>query len=241
MNVISREAIIYMKLFFRDRQAVFWSFLFPTLLLILFCTILGGTPERSTALVAGLLCLNVMSGSLFGTGVVLVGAREQGILRRYKIAPVALYKIIIGICISRLIAIFLTTALTILLARLLFKIFFPSNWAAMGIFFVVGVMMFSALSFAIAALSNTVSQANGVVQTLFMLMTFLSGATFPSELLPSWMQRAASFLPASYYVSGMKNIMAMGGGISQNFPALIWMGLFTFIAGALAIRFFRWE
>src|SRR5262245_38402687 len=130
MSVIWQEVVIHMKIFFRDRQAVFWSFLFPTLLLILFCSVFGGTPERSTALVAGLLCINVMSGSLFGTGIVLVGAREQGILRRYKVAPVALYKIVVGVCVSRLISILLTAGLMIALARVLFDIFLPSSWVA---------------------------------------------------------------------------------------------------------------
>lgn len=241
MSVAWQEVIIHLKIFFRERQAVFWSFVFPTLLLVLFCSVFGGTPERSTALVAGLLCINVMSGSLFGTGVVLVGAREQGILRRYKVAPVALYKIVVGVCVSRLISVLLTTTLMIVLARALFDILLPSNWTAMAIFFVVGTLMFSSIAFAIAALSKSVAQANGLVQVLFMPMMFLSGATFPYEFMPSWMQKAAHILPSTYYVSGLRSIMTAGGGVTENTSAMILMMVFTFISVALAVRFFRWE
>lgn len=241
MSIVLQEIVIHMKIFFRERQAVFWSFLFPTLLLVLFCSVFGGTPERSTTLVSGLLCINVMSGSLFGTGIVLVGAREQGILRRYKVAPVALYKIIVGVCVSRLLLIMLTTALMIVLARVIFHILLPSDWGAMALFFVVGTLMFSSIAFAVAALSKSIAQANGVVQVLFMPMMFLSGATFPYEFMPSWMQKIAHLLPSTYYVSGLRSIMTASGGIAENTAAMILMAVFTLISVALAVRFFRWE
>jgi ABC-2 type transport system permease protein len=228
-------------MFFREKQAVFWGFVFPALLLVLFCSVFGGSPERSTALLAGLLCINVMSGSFFGTAVVLVIAREQSILKRYKLAPVALWKVMAGLIISRLFAVTLTSLFLIGLARLIYRTLFPANLGAMALVFVSGAIMFCAISFAIASLTRTSVQANGVAQCLFLPMMFLGGATFPSELMPDWLQKVAAILPSVYFVSGLKSVMVMGGSISDNIPPIAVMGSFSIVAVVLSARFFRWD
>jgi ABC-2 type transport system permease protein len=241
MNIVWQEANVHTKIFFRERQAVFWGFIFPVLLLVLFCSVFGGTPERSTLLVAGLICINVMSGALFATGVVMVAAREQGILRRYKAAPVALWKIITGLLISRLIAITLTTLLLLAMARYFYHILLPTDLVAMIAVYATGTLMFCAIAFAVASVARSVPQANGLVQVIFMPMMFLSGATFPYELMPLWMQKVAHVLPSSYYVAGLKSVMLTGGGLSDNAVNLAVMGAFILLSVGISIRFFRWE
>jgi ABC-2 type transport system permease protein len=191
--------------------------------------------------VAGLICINVMTGAFFGTGVILVGAREQQILRRYKVAPVALWKIISGLVVSRLFSLTLTTILLVVLARIVYDILLPANFFAMAVVYAVGAVMFSALSLAIASVARTVSEANGLTQVLFMPMMFLSGATFPYEFMPSWLQNLARVLPSTYYVSGLKSVMVDSAGVSANAVNLLAMGAFTLASIAVAARFFRWE
>lgn len=241
MNVVWQEALIHTKLYFRERQALFWNLIFPVFLLLLFCSIFGGTPERSTPLLAGVICINVMSAALFGTGVILVAARQQGILRRYKIAPVAPWKIIVGLITSRLLSISLTTTFLVVLARVLFSILLPDKWVPMIMVHSVGVLMFCAIALAIAGLARTVAEANGVTQIFFMPMMFLSGATFPFELMPAWMQRFAHFLPSTYYVAGLKSVMLIDEGILDNGINLIVMISVTIISIAIAGKFFKWE
>jgi ABC-2 type transport system permease protein len=240
MNVIWQEIVVHTKLAFRERQSVFWGFVFPIMLLILFCSIFGGTPERATTLLAGLICINAMSGALFGAGVVLVVAREQGILRRYKVAPIALWKVVVGLCIARVLMISLTTGLLLLVARLFYQAILPANIAPALIVYFAGTLMFCALAFAVAAISGSVSQANGLAQALFMPMMFLSGATFPQELMPLWMQKASLVLPATYYVTSLKLTIA-GSGTAENLTSLLVMGVYSLFAMALSVRFFRWD
>lgn len=240
MNIIFQEALLHLKLFFRERQAVFWGFVFPIFLLFLFCSVFGGSPERSTALVAGLLCINVMTGAFFGTGVITVGAREQGILRRYQVAPVARWQIIVGLLISRFISITLTSVLLIVLARLVYHILLPVHPVALGVVYAVGTLMFCAVAFVIASFASTVTAANGLAQILFMPMMFLSGATFPVEFMPAWIQRIAAVLPSTYYVDGLKNVMAAGGSLTDNGLNLLVMCAFAISGTIISARFFRW-
>ena len=241
MSIVWQEFVIHTKLSFRERQAVFWGFVFPLMLLILFCSVFGGTPERSTALVAGLICINCMSGALFGTGVITVGARDQGILRRYKVAPVALWKVIIGLCLSRVLWISLTTLLLIGLGHWLYHIIMPANLPALIVVFVMGTLMFCGLAFAVASVARSVAQANGLVQVIFMPMMFLSGATLPYEFMPGWMQKLGHIMPSTYYVAGLKSIMSSGGGVADNTANLIFMAVYFVLSVLLSLRLFRWE
>jgi ABC-2 type transport system permease protein len=240
MNVVWQEILVHTRLALRERQSVFWGFVFPVLLLILFCSIFGGTPERATTLLAGLICINAMSGALFGAGVVLVVAREQGILRRYKVAPIALWKVVVGLCISRVLMISLTTAVLLLVARFFYNAILPSRVAPALIVYLAGTLMFCALAFSVAALSTSAAQANGLSQALFMPMMFLSGATFPQELMPLWMQKASLVLPATYYVTSLKLTIG-GSGTGENLTSLLVMGVYSLFAVALSVRFFRWD
>jgi ABC-2 type transport system permease protein len=209
--------------------------------LILFCSVFGGNPESSTTVVAGLICINVMSGSLLGTTVIVVAARERGVLRRYKVTPMALWKVVTALIISRLFSITMTTLFLIVLARLIYDILMPVDPVAMIIVFAVGTLTFCAISLAVAGLTRTSVQANGVAQVLFLPMMFLGGAAFPKELLPLWMQKSAYALPSTYYVAGMKNVMVFGGSVTDNIINLIVMGMFLVLAVVITVVFFRWE
>lgn len=241
MSIIWQETTLHLKLYFRERQAVFWGFVFPIFLLFLFCSTFGGSPERSTALVAGLITINVMSGAFFGTGVITVGAREQGILRRYAVAPVARWKIILGLISSRLISITLTTLLLVLMARFIYHIVLPAHPWAMVVTYFVGSFMFCAIAFVLASLVSSVTAANGLAQVLFMPMMFLSGATFPYEFMPTWLQNVSVVLPSTYYVAGLKNVMLTGGTLGDNGLNLVVMAVFTIVGVAISARFFRWS
>lgn len=241
MSIVWQETAIHTKLYFRERQAMFWGFVFPFLLLFLFCSIFGGTPERSSSLVAGLICINVMAGALFGTGVITVGAREQGILRRYKLAPVAPWKIVTGMVVSRYVSITLATVLMLLVARLVYHIKLPANIPAAVLVYSTGAVMFSAMAFVIASLARSTAEANGAAQVLFMPMMFLSGATFPYELMPAWLHKVAHTMPSTYYVSALKTVMVTGGGITECFLDLTVMAAFTVLAVTVSALFFRWE
>ena len=101
--------------------------------------------------------------------------------------------------------------------------------------------MFSAIAFVIASLARSVAEANGVSQVLFMPMMFLSGATFPSEFMPGWLQSIAHALPSTYYVSALKTVMVSGGGIAECWLDLTVMAALTLLAVLISAIFFRWE
>jgi ABC-type multidrug transport system permease subunit len=74
-------------------------------------------------------------------------------------------------------------------------------------------------------------------------MLLLSGATFPAEKFPRAMRIIHNFIPATYLVQGMQNIMLRGRGLieKENLAAAAVMVL-TIVGGTLiSMKLFRWE
>jgi len=240
MSVIWQEAVIHTKVFMRERHAAFWAHVFPIMLLVLFCSVFGYTPEDSTALLAGVVCINIMSGAFYGIGVNIVALREQKILRRYKVTPVPLSKVILGLCLSQVAIISLTTSLLMAVAKLFYKVTLPANAAAFLVVFLMSTFMFCTIAFAVTSVSRNGHQANALTQLLFMPMMFLSGATLPYEAMPAWIQKVAMALPATYQIMSLRAVFA-GGGLRGDLKNLVIMAAFSLIAAAISVRFFRWE
>src|SRR2546423_7584547 len=89
MSAWLSNTVIDLKLTFRDRQALFWNYLFPLFFLFLFATIFGrGNPKAVTHLMPGMLAISAMAAGFFGLSIGLVTARELGSLRRSKVARI---------------------------------------------------------------------------------------------------------------------------------------------------------
>jgi len=74
-----------------------------------------------------------------------------------------------------------------------------------------------------------------------MGLIFLSGATIPIAIFPSWLQRVALFIPAQYLATGLESAatsMATYYEVFEDFAALV-MGLL--VAFEISRRLFRWE
>jgi ABC-2 type transport system permease protein len=240
MGIVWQEAVLHAKVFSRQKSGAFWAYLFPILLLALFCSVFGSGPEDATAMLAGVICINSMSGAFYGVGVSIVSLREQKILRRYKVTPVALWKVLLGLCLAQAAIIGLGTLLLILAAKAFYRVALPANAPAFILIFFVSTFMFCAIAFAIASVARSGYQAGAIAQALFVPMMFLSGATLPSERMPAWIQKVAVSLPATYLVDGMRRVFA-GEGLRSNLGNLVVMLIFSILAGAFSLRFFRWE
>jgi imidazolonepropionase-like amidohydrolase len=88
---------------------------------------------------------------------------------------------------------------------------------------------------------NSTQESTIGIQLLYMPMLFLSGATFPTVMLPGWAQIVGQFLPATYLVTGFQSVFLRKESLAQNWQAaaalLVTMVLATFIS----VQIFRWE
>jgi len=105
----------------------------------------------------------------------------------------------------------------------------------------LGVCSMRAIGLILAAVTNTMAEATIAIQSVYMPMLFLSGATVPAAMLPKWAQTLAQFMPASYLVSGFQGIFFRNQNLGNHLPAVGAL-LLTIVLGLfLAVKLFRWE
>ena len=232
---------VRMRLALRNRAFIFFGFIFPLIVLV---PVLAYFARRNVAAIpyalSSVLAITVM-GSFQGLSVQLVTFREQGILRRFRVAPVGPAAMLASSILSNYILTLPTVTIEFALAR---RIFHMQGWGNLGgVFFLItlGIVTFAALGLIVASVTNSTQETQVINQILWSAFLFLSGATLPLPMLPIWLQRFALFLPATYLVTGLERVMVARVGIRQIEPEIVALAVSAAMAFFLSQQLFRWE
>jgi ABC-2 type transport system permease protein len=76
----------------------------------------------------------------------------------------------------------------------------------------------------------------GILNTL---LYFPSGAIYPVQAFPKWLQWIAWVDPFSYSVHGFKAVLLKGVGLAAIWPDLLYLGVFAFVMFALSTLLFK--
>ena len=230
-----------MQLALRNRMFFFFSVVFPIGMFFLYAGVFAkGNPRVVAYFLGPVIAFNVM-GSFWGLSVALVMFREQGILRRFHIAPVSAVDMLASSILANFVLTLPTVCLEILLARFIFHVRDFGNLISLAIFVVVGTIAFASLGLVVASVTNTMQETQVINQLIWLPLIFLSGATLPLAYLPNSVQRIALFLPATYLVSALQNAFYASFSVwkllVQLFALFSWAVLTFFVA----VQLFRWE
>jgi ABC-2 type transport system permease protein len=240
-------AIIAMdiKLALRLRAVVFFNYLFPLIFFFTFATFLGRSSDKSNMVfvVTMSVTLGVLGSGFFGAGIRAIQERELGILRRYKVTPISPAPILVGSMVTGWIIFLPYIVLLLLMAQFLYQMPPPAHFFELLFFISLGLIAFRSLGLVIASVANTMQEGTILVQLFYFPMLLLSGATFPADKFPRVMQIIHNFVPATYLVKGMQNMMLrrQGLGEKENLLAVVVMVLTIVGGGIISTKLFRWE
>jgi len=232
-----------LRLAFRDKQVLFFNYLFPLIFLFILATMLHA--ERGgaliTSVVTSVLTIGVLGNGFFGAAIRAVQEREQNILRRFKVAPISPLPILAASITTGLL-LFIPTVVTVFtIAHVMYGMPVPSRPISIGLFLALGAIAFRAIGLIIAAVANSAAESNLLVQTMYMPMMFLGGAAFPVSMLPRWAQTLSTFLPSAYLVSGVQTIITEQQSIVAAWKPVAALAVTFAIGVFVASRLFRWE
>jgi ABC-type multidrug transport system permease subunit len=230
-----------MQLALRNRMFFFFSVVFPLGMFFLYAGVFAkGHPRVVSYFLGPVIAFNVM-GSFWGLSAALVMFREQGILRRFHIAPVSAADMLASSVLANFVLTLPTICVELILARVVFHVPAFGNLISLAVFVAVGTVSFGCLGLVVASVTNTMQETQVINQLIWLPLIFLSGATLPLAYLPGVAQRVALFLPATYLVSGLQNALYSAFPVWQLLiqlcSLLIWAMLTFFVASQL----FRWE
>ena len=254
------RTLLELKMYFREKEAVFFSFAFPILMLSMFSVIFGdqlGTGDAADAgvnaarfFLPGMVAAGVMLTSFQSMALSVAVERDDGTLKRLRstpMPPVAYFLGKVGLVASTSLAQFV---LLIAIARLGFGVQLPTeagHWFTFGWVFLLGVACGTVLGVAYSSLATSSRSVGAVVIAPTLVLQFISGVYFAFTDLPEWLKQVASVFPLKWIAQGMRSVFfpddwqaqEMAGVWEHGRTALVLVA--WLLAGLLVCaRTFRW-
>jgi ABC-type multidrug transport system permease subunit len=191
-------------------------------------------------LVPGLIGMNLMSGSMWGIGWIIVDMRVRKLLKRLLATPVRRRDLLLAQCLARVGSLPLEVGAIIVFARLAFDVQVTGSWVALGLVSLLGALAFAGLAILVASRAQNTQTVSGLMNVVMMPMFVLSGVFFSAAHFPDAIQPALSILPLTALNDGLRAVMIDGAGvagIAKPLAILAAWGVASFGAG---VKIFRW-
>ncbi len=216
--------------YFRSPDAVFFTFLFPVIMLGIFTAAfssagnIGTAPDGSGGIsvgayyLPGMIAAGMLLSGVQNLAVDIAGEKSDGTLKRLGGTPLSPTAYFIGKIGQTFVTAVLQVALLLAVAVVVFRIALPTAPAAWGTFawvFVLGVITCALLGIALSAVPRSGRSATAVVIPIVLILQFISGVYLQFNQLPTWMQNVASLFPLKWMAQGMRAAF-----LPQSFEAL---------------------
>jgi hypothetical protein len=228
------------RLAMRNRAFFFFSFFMP-LLFLGGAVVFIGDKRQWVGYVLGAILTTTVMGSFWGLSVQLVTFREQGILRRFRLAPMGPGPLLASSILSNYFMAVPVVAFEIIVCRFVLHM---QNWGNLWAIFVlvtIGSATFSSLGLIVASVTNTMQETQMINNLIWMAFIFLGGATIPIATFPTWLQRVSLFIPAQYLSTGLESAATRAVTWAELIEDVIALSLGLFVAFEISRRLFRWE
>jgi ABC-2 type transport system permease protein len=236
------------KAFWRNPASVFFTVMFPVILLLIFATVFGdqtigvdGGIEATTYYVPAIITLSVISSTMQSLAMSLTIARDDGRLKRGRGTPMPAWVFIAGRVGNSVVTALIMLALLAAIGRVLYSVPFP--WGHMPELLatlVVGAASFSCLGIALTAAIPSQDAAAPIVNALLLPLYFLSGIFIPDDELPSGVIDFANHFPVRPFFEAFFAAYIPAGGSGIEWGNLAVVAAWGLAGLVLAIRFFRW-
>ena len=235
------------RMYFRTTDSVFFTFLFPFIMLAIFTAAFGASGNIGTApdgsggisvgayYLPGMLAAGMLLSGVQNLAVDIAGEKGDGTLKRLGGTPLSPLSYFMGKIGQVLVTGIFQAALLILVARVLLGIDLPTEpekWLTFAWVFLLGVITSAFLGIALSALPRSGKSATAVIIPIVLILQFISGVYLQFYVLPEWMQNVASVFPLTWMAQGMRGVF-----LPDSFASLEQTGAWEFplIALNLAI------
>lgn len=232
---VRSECVRYM----RNPSFILPVLIFSCVLYVMFGVIMAPSEGQGASiyLLATYSVFGIMSPGLFGFGVSLASERENGLLTLKRALPMPPGAYLIGKMVMAMAASAVVVLLLLAIAAL-----FGNVPLSAGMVFgllvtdMLGVLPFCALGMWVGTLIKG-QGAPGMLNLIYLPMSFLSGLWFPLPMLPDFFQKLAPIFP-SYHL-GQIALDVVGIQHGAIWPHVLVLAGFAVVFLALAVRRLR--
>lgn len=248
------RAGIEIKQFFRERDSVVFTFLFPVILLFIFGSVFDAEMQAGVSFTqyfaAGMIASGIILTSFQSMAISIAMERDDGTLKRLygsPMPPSAYFLGKIGLVLATSVV---QTAILLVVGALLFDLDLPASadlWLRFAWIFVLGVASGTVVGIAFSSVPRSGRSAGAVVSPVVIVLQFISGVFFVYSELPTWMQDVAAVFPLKWLAQGMRSVFLpdsfkaaeVAGSWQLPLTALV-LAVWVVIGLLICLRTFRW-
>jgi ABC-2 type transport system permease protein len=232
-------------LFWRNREAAFFTFFLPVIFFLIFGSIYGNDTIQGIRgarfLEAGMIGYGVASTAFAGLAITMTIRRESGVLKRVRATPLPPATYLVAVLVSTFISFLIQSVLIVLIGRVLFHVGFPHRPLSLAVALVIGALAFAAMGLGLTGAVRSAEGSSAVVNFIYLPMAIISGTFFSPQHYPGFLKAIADVLPLTYFTKLTRNVMVHGHHLWSESGALAVVAGWGMIGLIAAIRTFRWQ
>ncbi|WP_129115051.1 ABC transporter permease [Halegenticoccus tardaugens] len=239
--------------FLRRRTAVFFTFFFPAILVVIFGVLVETQPtggglfaEPPGYYVAGYLAVVVLFTPLSRVGSEIARHRDGNRFEKLATTPQRRWEWLLGQTLVNVVVIGLAGLLLLALIALVTGAAIPLSVDLLLLvpFVGLGVALFCGLGAVIGRVADSQDGVIAASNAIALPLLFLSETFVTPDLLPAWFRPALALSPLTYFARGVRAVTydpvggtgpTGSGSASVDLAVLAALALLFFLAGAYAI------
>ncbi|SDY10835.1 ABC transporter permease [Halopenitus persicus] len=238
---IRAEAVAAARSFLRRRTAVFFTFFFPVILVVIFGALVRTQPtggglfaEPAGYYLPGYIGVVVLFTPLSRVGSEIARHRDGNRFEKLATTPLTrvewlLAHTLVNVAIIGLASV-LVFGLVLLVTDAAVRV--TAALPAVAAFVVVGVAAFCGVGAALGSLADTQDGVIAASNTVALPILFLSETFVPPSLLPEWFLPAVAASPLTYFARGVRAITYDGGPWLGDLAVLSAIAVLTLAVGS---------
>ncbi|WP_025273775.1 ABC transporter permease [Haloglycomyces albus] len=201
----------------------------------------GATTDPIQYLAPGMLGWAIAISGVFNSAGSLVDWKKTKVLRRLRLTPagagtVVGSRITVNLLVACVqVAVFAAVAIAVFGLR-------PTGWAWFSVpLALLGTTMFIAMGVIVGGIAKTAPGAAGLSNLVTMPIAFTSGAFYPIDESPQWLQTVATVNPMRYLNDAIMGVGVEGLNPIDVIPQIAAMLGFTALFALIAWRTFKFD
>ncbi len=173
------------------------------------------------------------------TGISFLRERSQGTMERLMASPVSRLDIVVGYLLGFFVFALAQTLIVILFTISVLHVHYTGDLWQIFIFQIVIIAGAVNLGIFISAFARNEFQMVQFIPLIIVPQIFLAGLLWPVEKMPEYLQWISRFLPLTYAVQGLRDIMLNGKSLPDvliELSVLVGFAIVTSVLAAISLR-----
>jgi ABC-2 type transport system permease protein len=256
LALATSRAGIELRQYFRQRDAVVFTFAYPVIMMLIFGSIFKGDVPNTHVpfaqyFTAGIAATGTMAVGFQGVAIGIATDRTDKTLKRLRGLPMPRISYFLGKLLSALVSGLLQTSILLAVSAAFFGLHLPTTpgrWITLVWVFVLGLSTCATLGITLGGLAKDGRSASAVILPPFLILQFISGVFFTYGQLGPLLRGIGAIFPLKWMCQGIRSVFLPDSFQAQE-PAGSWehgriaLILLAWVVGGLAVslRTFRWQ